>query len=122
MRVHPCLEAAVAIPDAPLADQARMVELCEESRLRWVAVGLLPAPTGLRVDTVGLDSDGRRRGSNVEGLNYLVKRTFDILCASLMLDCRDADHWARRSRNFNFRRPACFASSESARWAVDLKC
>jgi len=26
-----------------------------------------------------------RRGSNIEGLNYLVKRTFDIFCASLLL-------------------------------------
>jgi len=87
VRVHPCLEAAVAIPDAPLADQARMVELCEESRLRWWVVPWVyrSAPTGLRVDTVGLIPMVGRRGSNVEGLNYLVKRTFDILCASLML-------------------------------------
>ena len=26
-----------------------------------------------------------RRGSNIEGLNYLVKRTFDVVCASLIL-------------------------------------
>jgi lipopolysaccharide/colanic/teichoic acid biosynthesis glycosyltransferase len=26
-----------------------------------------------------------RRGSNVEGLNYLVKRSFDVLCASIIL-------------------------------------
>ncbi len=86
-RVHPCLEAAIAIPDAPLADQARMVELCEESRLRWWVVPWVyrSAPTGLRVDTVGLIPMVGRRGSNVEGLNYLVKRTFDIVCASLIL-------------------------------------
>jgi exopolysaccharide biosynthesis polyprenyl glycosylphosphotransferase len=86
-RVHPCLEAAVAIPDAPLADQARMVELCEESRLRWWVVPWVyrSAPTGLRVDTVGLIPMVGRRGTNVEGLNYLVKRTFDVVCASLIL-------------------------------------
>jgi exopolysaccharide biosynthesis polyprenyl glycosylphosphotransferase len=86
-RVHPCLEVAVAIPDALLADQARMVELCEESRLRWWVVPWVyrSAPTGLRVDTVGLIPIVGRRGSNVEGLNYLVKRTFDVVCASLIL-------------------------------------
>jgi exopolysaccharide biosynthesis polyprenyl glycosylphosphotransferase len=86
-RVHPCLEAAVAIPDAPLADQARMVALCEESRLRWWVVPWVyrSAPTGLRVDTVGLIPMVGRRGSNVEGLNYLVKRIFDVVCASLIL-------------------------------------
>jgi exopolysaccharide biosynthesis polyprenyl glycosylphosphotransferase len=86
-RVHPCLEAAIAIPDAPLADQARMVELCEESRLRWWVVPWVyrSAPTGLRVDTVGLIPMVGRRGSNIEGLNYLVKRTFDVVCASILL-------------------------------------
>jgi lipopolysaccharide/colanic/teichoic acid biosynthesis glycosyltransferase len=43
------------------------------------------APTGLRVDTVGLIPMVGRRGSNVEGLNYLVKRIFDVVCASLIL-------------------------------------
>jgi exopolysaccharide biosynthesis polyprenyl glycosylphosphotransferase len=87
IRVHPCLEAAIAIPDAPLADQARMVELCEKSRVRWWVVPWVyrSAPTGLRVDTVGLIPLVGRRGSNVEGLNYLVKRTFDVVCASLIL-------------------------------------
>src|ERR1700685_1289022 len=86
-RVHPCLEAAIAIPDAPLAAQAQMVELCEESRLRWWVVPWVyrSAPTGLRVDTVGLIPLVGRRGSNVEGLNYLVKRSFDVVCASLIL-------------------------------------
>ena len=86
-RVHPCLEAAVAIPDAPLAEQARVVELCEQSRLRWWVVPWVyrSAPTGLRVDTVGLIPLVGRRGSNVEGLNYLLKRAFDVVCASLML-------------------------------------
>jgi exopolysaccharide biosynthesis polyprenyl glycosylphosphotransferase len=87
IRVHPCLEAAIAIPDAPLADQARMVEICEETRLRWWVVPWVyrSAPTGLRVDTVGLIPLVGRRGSNIEGLNYLVKRTFDVVCASLIL-------------------------------------
>lgn len=86
-RVHPCLEAAVVIPDAPLADQARLVELCEEFRVRWWVVPWVyrSAPTGLRVDTIGLIPLVARRGSNIEGLNYLIKRTFDVVCAALIL-------------------------------------
>jgi len=86
-RVHPCLEAAVVIPDARLADQARMVELCEEFRVRWWVVPWVyrSAPTGLRVDTIGLIPLVGRRGSNIEGLNYLIKRTFDVVCASFIL-------------------------------------
>ena len=87
LRLHPCLEAAIAIPDAPLAEQALMVDLCEKSRLRWWVVPWVyrSAPTGLRVDTVGLIPLVGRRGSNIEGLNYLVKRIFDVVCASLAL-------------------------------------
>jgi len=87
VRIHPCLEAAVVIPDAPLPEQARMVELCEKSRLRWWVVPWVyrSAPSGLRVDTVGLIPLVGRRGSNIEGLNYLVKRIFDVVCASIIL-------------------------------------
>jgi len=87
IRIHPCLEAVVVIPEAPLAEQARMVELCEKFRLRWWVVPWVyqSAPTGLRVDTVGLIPLVGSRGSNIEGLNYLVKRAFDIVCASLIL-------------------------------------
>ena len=103
-----------------------MVELCEKSRLRWWVVPWVyrSAPTGLRVDTVGLIPLVGRRGSNIEGLNYLVKRIFDVVCASLILIVAMPDDRARRSRDFNFRRPArsSSASSESARRAVDLKC
>jgi len=87
IRIYPCFEVAVVIPDKPLAEQARMVELCEKFRLRWWVVPWVyrSAATGLRVDTVGLIPLVGRRGSNIEGLNYLVKRTFDVICASLLL-------------------------------------
>jgi exopolysaccharide biosynthesis polyprenyl glycosylphosphotransferase len=86
-RIHPCLEAAVVTPDAPLADQARMVDLCEEFRVRWWVVPWVyrSAPTGLRVDTLGLIPLVGSRGTNIEGLNYLIKRAFDVVCASLIL-------------------------------------
>ncbi|HEV2169349.1 MAG TPA: sugar transferase [Candidatus Binatus sp.] len=85
--IHQCLEAAVVLPDAPLADQARMVDLCEKFRVRWWVVPWVYrfAPTGLRVDTLGLIPLVGSRGTNIEGLNYLVKRAFDVVCASLIL-------------------------------------
>src|ERR1700730_3535478 len=36
-RAHPCLEAVVAIPDASLEEQAKMVDLCESEGVQWGA-------------------------------------------------------------------------------------
>jgi exopolysaccharide biosynthesis polyprenyl glycosylphosphotransferase len=84
---NPGLEAAIALPDASLDEQARMVNLCEKFRVRWWMVPWVyrSAATGLRLDTVGIIPVVGPRGSNIEGLNYLIKRAFDITCASLLL-------------------------------------
>ncbi len=86
-RSQPGLEAAIAMPSAPLGEQARMVALCEENRVRWWMVpwAYRAAPTGFRLDTVGIIPVMGPRGSSIEGLNYLVKRAFDIACASILL-------------------------------------
>ena len=126
VRVHPCLEAAVAIPDAPLADQARMVELCEKSRLRWWVVPWVyrSAPTGLRVDTVGLIPMVGRRGIECRRPELPGQAHLRHRLRISHFDCRDADNRSRRPCDFNFRRQARFssASSESAHRAADLKC
>jgi exopolysaccharide biosynthesis polyprenyl glycosylphosphotransferase len=86
-RVHPYLEAAIAMPNAPLEEQARMVTLCENARVQWWMVPwVYPlAPVGLRVDTVGMIPLVGTGRSNTEGLNYLIKRVFDIVCATILL-------------------------------------
>ena len=75
------------MPDSPLEEQARMVDLCETARVQWWAVPWVyrSAPTGLRADTVGTIPLVGRRRSNIDGLNYLVKRSFDIVCATTIL-------------------------------------
>jgi exopolysaccharide biosynthesis polyprenyl glycosylphosphotransferase len=84
-RAHPCLEAVVAIPDASLEEQAKMVDLCESEGVQWWAVPWVyrSAPTGFKVDSLGMIPLVGCRRSNIEGLNYMVKRSFDIICASI---------------------------------------
>ena len=85
--IYPALEVAIALPDASLDEQSRMVSLCEKYRLRWWMVPWVyrSAATGLRLDTVGIMPVVGPRGSNLEGLNYLIKRVFDVTCAWIIL-------------------------------------
>ncbi len=85
--VHPCLEAAIALPDAARSEHEDIIELCEESRIRWWLVPWVfnAPPAGLKVDMMGVVPLLTLRGSNIEGLNFVIKRGFDILTASLML-------------------------------------
>jgi len=85
--VHPCLEAAIALPDAARSEHEDIIELCEEHRIRWWLVPWVfnAPPAGLRVDMMGVVPLLTMRGSNIEGLNYVIKRGFDILIASIML-------------------------------------
>jgi exopolysaccharide biosynthesis polyprenyl glycosylphosphotransferase len=86
-RVHPCLEAAIALPDASRYQHEQIIEMCEEHRVRWNLVPWVfnAPPAGLRVDMIGTVPLLTMRGSNIEGLNFLLKRAFDILAASLLL-------------------------------------
>jgi exopolysaccharide biosynthesis polyprenyl glycosylphosphotransferase len=87
LQAHPCLEAVVAMPDAPLEEQAKMVDLCESAGVQWWTVPWVyrSAPTGFKVDSLGMIPLFGCRRSNIEGLNYLVKRCFDITFASIAL-------------------------------------
>jgi len=86
-RAHPCLEAAIVIPEAPLDEQKRMLDLCESAGVQWWAVPWVyqSVPAGFRVETVDMIPLIGCRRSNIEGLNYLVKRSFDIGCATVLL-------------------------------------
>jgi len=86
-QAHPCLEAVVAMPEAPLGEQARLVDLCESAGVQWWVVPWVyrSAPTGFKVDSLGMIPLLGSRRSNIEGLNYMVKRSFDIICASIAL-------------------------------------
>jgi hypothetical protein len=86
-KLHPCLEVAIALPDAARSEHEDILEMCEENRIRWWLVPWVfnAPPAGLRVDMMGVVPLLTLRGSNIEGLNFLIKRGFDLLAASLLM-------------------------------------
>ena len=84
--LHPCLEAAIALPDAARSEHEDIIELCEENRIRWWLVPWVfnAPPAGLKVDMMGVVPLLTLRGSNIEGINFVIKRAFDVLTASIM--------------------------------------
>jgi exopolysaccharide biosynthesis polyprenyl glycosylphosphotransferase len=83
----PTLEAAIAMPDAPQSHLEDLIALCERHRVRWwIAPWMLRSlASGASVETLGVIPLIGRRGSNLEGLNFAVKRAFDLVLASLLL-------------------------------------
>ncbi len=86
-RLHPSLEVAIALPDAARSEHEDIIEMCEENRVRWWLVPWVfnAPPAGLKVDMMGVVPLLTLRGSNIEGLNFIVKRGFDFLAATIML-------------------------------------
>lgn len=86
---HPGLEAAIALPNAPLAVQERVVRLCEEAHVRWRMVPwLLRSPGGtVKVEILGVVPLIGTCGSNLDGINFAIKRVFDVTTSSLLLIC-----------------------------------
>ena len=89
LRAHSGLEAVVAMPDASLEEQAKIIDLCENAGVQWWAVPWVyrSAPGGFKVDSLGMIPLVGSRRSNIDGLNYMIKRSFDIFCASIALIC-----------------------------------
>jgi hypothetical protein len=85
----PFLEAAIAIPDASREQHDEMIRLCECNHVRWWMVPwmLSSLPTGINADMLDNVPLIGPRGSNIEGLNAVVKRGLDLVlgCALLML-------------------------------------
>jgi exopolysaccharide biosynthesis polyprenyl glycosylphosphotransferase len=84
---YPGLEAAIAMPDAPVEMQERIVRQCEESRVRWRMVPwVLRTPgAGLQVEILGMVPLIGPRGSNLDGLNFAIKRAFDLAVSCFLL-------------------------------------
>ena len=85
--LYPCLEAAIVLPDAPREQHERIIGLCERQRLRW---WLMPWVSkwpngGLRVDMFGVVPLISPSGSNIEGLNFALKRAFDVAAGIFIL-------------------------------------
>jgi exopolysaccharide biosynthesis polyprenyl glycosylphosphotransferase len=81
------LEVAIALPDASREEQEGIIKLCEQHRLRWWMVPWMfrTLSNGLKVDVLGMVPLIGPRCSNIEGLNYALKRAFDMTAACLLL-------------------------------------
>jgi exopolysaccharide biosynthesis polyprenyl glycosylphosphotransferase len=84
---NPPLEALIALPEAGAQRQAELVTLCENLRIRWSIVPWLfgAMASGLRLDMMGAIPLVGPRGTNIEGLNYLLKRALDLAVGAVVL-------------------------------------
>lgn len=86
---HRNLEVFIILPEDPPEELERIVRRCEELRIHWRMVPRLFGAPGreLLVDMVGAVPLIGPRCGNLEGLNLLIKRAFDITAASAALLC-----------------------------------
>lgn len=85
--LYPSIEAVLVMPDRPLEEQERLIRHCERWRLRWSVVPSLPRipAGGVTVDLIGGVPLVGLRGSNIEGLNFAVKRLLDLVVGTALL-------------------------------------
>lgn len=84
---NPGLEVAIVLPDADSDYIHQLVRLCEHHHVRWSAMPSMfrSVSAGLRVDMAGVIPLIGPRNSNIEGLNFVIKRGFDIAVAAMIL-------------------------------------
>jgi exopolysaccharide biosynthesis polyprenyl glycosylphosphotransferase len=85
--LFPGAEVAIAIPEGTREEIQSITALCDDARLDWWLVPwLLPSlAAGLKIEQIGLIPLIGRRGSKIEGLNFAIKRAFDVVLASILL-------------------------------------
>jgi len=82
---HPNLEAVIVLPERDHEQIERIIKLCERYRVRWRVMPRVAESMALTVEMVGAIPLIGPPGSNIEGLNCLIKRGFDVVVATLML-------------------------------------
>jgi exopolysaccharide biosynthesis polyprenyl glycosylphosphotransferase len=84
---HRNLEAAIVQPDADPQTIEEIIGLCERNHVRWRVMPwvMRHAVGALRIDMVGTIPLIGPRSSNIEGLNWVIKRGFDLAAASVLL-------------------------------------
>lgn len=82
---HPNLEAVIVLPERDHQQIERIIKHCERYRVRWRVMPRVAESMPLTVEMVGAIPLIGPPGSNIEGLNCLIKRGFDVVVASLML-------------------------------------
>jgi exopolysaccharide biosynthesis polyprenyl glycosylphosphotransferase len=85
--LFPGAEVAIAIPEGSREEIQKITALCDDSHLDWWLVPwLIPSlAAGLKIEQIGLIPLIGRRGSKIEGLNFAIKRAFDVTLAALLL-------------------------------------
>ncbi len=78
---HRNLEVAIILPDFPRDVIEEIIKTCEQRHVPW---RVMPAPVGghtssIKVDMVGVVPLISPRSSNLEGLNFILKRMFDLI-------------------------------------------
>ncbi len=81
---HSNLEAMIVLPERDHEQVERIIELCERNRVRWRVMPWVAQSMALTVEMVGAIPLIGPPGSNIEGLNGIVKRGFDIAVGTLM--------------------------------------
>jgi exopolysaccharide biosynthesis polyprenyl glycosylphosphotransferase len=81
------LEVAIVDPDASSEEIDKAVRACEHLHVRWKVMPPLfrSLSVGLTVDMAGVVPLIGPRSSNIEGLNFALKRLFDISTASILI-------------------------------------
>jgi len=82
---HSNLEAMIVLPERDHEQVERIIELCERHRVRWRVMPRVAQSMALTVEMVGAIPLIGPPGSNIEGLNCILKRGFDITVATLMI-------------------------------------
>lgn len=83
----PAMEVAIALPEAPREKVESIINLCDDLRVNWWIVPWMirSLARGLRIEQLGVVPLIGRRGSNIEGLNFVIKRAFDVLVSTFLL-------------------------------------
>jgi exopolysaccharide biosynthesis polyprenyl glycosylphosphotransferase len=85
--MYPGLAVAIALPDASREQQEAIIRICEQHRLKWSTVPWMyhSVTAGLKVEMAGVLPLISPRSSNVQGLNFALKRMFDVAAATALL-------------------------------------
>jgi exopolysaccharide biosynthesis polyprenyl glycosylphosphotransferase len=85
--LYPGLETAIAFPSQRAEEIEESVATCERLHLGWWLVPSLgqSLTRGFKVELLGNVPVIGRRPSNIEGLNYAIKRGLDLVAGTLLL-------------------------------------
>ncbi len=85
--MYPSLVAAIALPDASREQHEAIICICKLHRIKWSTVPWMyhSVSAGLKVEMAGVLPLISPRCSNVQGLNFALKRIFDIAAATALL-------------------------------------